>query len=91
MERSVDMREAVRTAKQFVTEYFDDERITNVGLEEIKYDQNSNLLITIGFLRPWDKTRNAFTYEVKKERSYKVVRIGPDGTVKSLMDRLLPQ
>ena len=71
MERSVDMREAVRTAKQFVTEYFNDEGITNVGLEEIKYDQTSNLLITIGFLRPWDQSRNEFTHEVKKKRSYK--------------------
>ena len=90
METSVDMREAVRTAKRFIIEHFDDEKITQVGLEEIKY-QGDYLLITIGFLRPWDWSTNYLTREPKKERSYKVVHLDKNGNVQSLTDRLLPE
>ena len=85
-----DVREAVRTAKRFITEYFDDEKITEVGLEEIKHE-GGYLLITIGFLRPWDRSSNYLTSELTKQRSYKVVRVDEDGKVQSLMDRLLPK
>ncbi|MCY4368521.1 MAG: hypothetical protein OXF41_03655 [bacterium] len=84
------MREAVRTAKHFITEYFADEKIKSVGLEEIKYE-GSSILITIGFVRPWDWSRNSLTGELREKRSYKVVRIGREGKVLSLMDRLLPE
>ena len=90
MENPVNMKEAVRTAKEFVVEQFTDEQITEIGLEEIKFDDESNLLITIGFLRPWDRSRHPFTYEANKERSYKIVCISSNGTIKSLTDRLLP-
>lgn len=90
MKTSVDMREAVRTAKQFITEYFDDEKIAEIGLEEIKY-QGDHLHITIGFVRPWDKSRDHLTREMKTQRSYKVVRIDGNGKVESLVDRLLPE
>lgn len=90
MKTSLDMREAVRTAKRFITEYFDDEEITEIGLEEIKY-QGDALNITIGFVRPWDSSRDYLTRELTKQRSYKVVRIDRNGNVESLMDRLLPE
>lgn len=90
MKTSLDMREAVRTAKRFITEYFDDEKVTEIGLEEIKY-QGDHLHITIGFVRPWDSSRNYLTGEPTKQRSYKVVLIDENGKVESLIDRLLPE
>ena len=51
----MDVQEAVRLAKDYVLRIYAEEIITNVGLEEIKLDDRSDVWrITIGFSRPWD-------------------------------------
>ena len=89
----MDVKEASRRAKEYVIDLFDGDGLSNVGLEEIEFDDLSrHWKITIGFSRPWD-TKNTLTAalgERRPERSYKVVRIDDHGDVKSVTDRVLP-
>ena len=90
----MDVKEAARTAKDYVSDLFADEGITNVGLEEVELDEFSNTWkITLGFSRPWDQ-KNALVATLggdgRPARAYKVVHINDDdGKVKSLTDRVL--
>ena len=89
----MDVKTAARTAKSYVTDLFADEEITNVGLEEVEFDDSiDRWVVTIGFSRPWDQ-KNALTAalgEGRPGRSYKVLQIADtDGRVLSLKDRLL--
>ena len=104
METKMDVKEAVQTAKKYITELFTDEKITNVGLEEVKFDDTSNNWeVTIGFSRPWDyeKFRNSIAEAIASPlaertinrpavRSYKLVCINDnDGHVIALKNRVL--
>lgn len=91
----MDVKEAVRTAKSYVAELFDGEGITDVGLEEVKFDELQNSwIVTVGFSRSWDTSRNSVVAAISADRparSYKVIHIGDaDGRVLSLDDRVLP-
>lgn len=90
----MEAKHAIRTAKKYLTEVFDDEGITNVLLEEIEFDDSSNeWRITIGFRRkPISSSQILNTIgAASKERLYKVIRIRDgDAKVLSLKDRLLP-
>ena len=88
----MDVREAVRRGREFLEELFQHEGITDVGLEEVVFDDELNeWLITIGFFRPWNKSNDLATALGKmRNRSYKVVRMSNDGTIRSLTDRVLP-
>ena len=55
----MDVKEAVRTAKDYLTDLFVDEEVVNIGLEEVVFDDATNRWsITIGFSRPWDQGRS---------------------------------
>lgn len=76
------VKDAVRTAINNVQDLFQAEEITNLGLEEVNFDETSDeWLVTIGFSRPWDYPKtSAFTSAVSPQtgeprRSYKVVRV----------------
>ncbi len=89
----MEVKDAVRLAKTYVADLFESERIANVGLEEVVFDESSDSWnITIGFTRPWDRKGPLATAlpEQRPARSYKVVRIA-DGShqVKSVTDRFL--
>ena len=81
----MNVQEVVRLAKNYVKDVFVEEQITNVGLEEIKFNEDQDCWeITIGFSRPWDyHTRSLFenihdplqTQRRPKTRSFKVVNI----------------
>ena len=91
----MDVRGAVQRARAFVEDLLQDEGITDVGLEEVVFDDESNeWKITIGFSRPWDLAgdrRELFDFETGPSRSYKVIRIADDnGEVKAFTDRILP-
>ena len=47
----VDVKHAVRNAIAFVKEVYSDEKITNVGLEEVK-SEGDVWKVTVGFSRP---------------------------------------
>ena len=91
----MDVKEAARTAKTYVTELFADENICEVGLEEVKFDMDSQLWkITVGFSRSWDSERRnnltATLVDRRRGRSYKVVHINDrTGHADALTDRIL--
>ena len=89
----MDVKAAAQRAKTYVVDLYDDEEISNVGLEEVEFnDALDRWIVTIGFTRPWDQ-RNALTAalgEGSPGRSYKVLQIADtDGCVLSLKDRIL--
>ena len=89
----MDVKEAVRTAKEYLSDLFEAEQIMNVGLEEVVFENVSNSWrVTIGFSRPWDQKNVLATAlgEGRPTRSYKVLCINDgSGEVESLTDRLL--
>jgi hypothetical protein len=94
-ESAMDVKEAVALAKQYIAELFVEEKISNLGLEEVEFDESGNTcIITLGFSRPWDEMRNALSTlasQVNPRRTYKVVRISDDSrkilSVKTRDDR----
>ena len=89
----MDVKEATRTAREYITDLFADEQITNLGLEEVVYDMESEQWrITFGFARPWDRQGDmGVRMGLKAPRAYKVVRIDDGaGRVVALTDRILP-
>ena len=51
----MDVKEAVRKAKDYVGEMFEGENLQNVGLEEVTFDDLSDRwLVTVGFSRVWE-------------------------------------
>ena len=87
----MDVKEAVQTAKEYLRELFDDEQISDVGLEEVEFDVSDKWKITIGFSRYWNKNNlPAVLSAAGTPRSYKVVCINnKNGRVESLTDRQL--
>jgi hypothetical protein len=88
----MDVKEAANVAKVYLADLYMDEGVTNLGLEEVVFDDVSgNWEITIGFSRPWDRqTTLPALVGARSDRTYKVVRIdGQNGDVISLKDRLL--
>ena len=89
----MDVKEAVRTAKEYLSDLFEAEQIMNVGLEEVVFEDTSNSWrVTIGFSRPWDQKNSLATAlgDIRPARSYKVLCINAgSGEVESLTDRLL--
>ncbi len=75
----MNVKEAVAHAKAHILDLFADENLTNVGLEEVEYDdQSGEWIVTIGFSRPWDEPRNALAALATSNapsRAYKVVSI----------------
>ena len=89
----MDVKDVTRTAREYITDLFADEQITNLGLEEVVYDVDSKQWrITFGFARPWDRQGDmGVRMGLKAPRAYKVVRVDDnDGSVVALTDRILP-
>ena len=91
----MDMKDAAMLAKEYVADLFDEEGISNVGLEEIVFRDDGGdeyWDVTVGFSRPWDH-RGLATVTLGQtglRRSYKVLRIdNSSGNVESVKDRIL--
>ena len=95
----MEVKEAVRVAKEYVNDIFSEETIFDLGLEEVDFDDASHeWRITLGFSRPWSGKQVAqpgggggFTLIPPPRlagRVYKIVRIDDEqGRVASLKDR----
>ena len=86
----MDVKQAVRTAKEHVAEIFSDEHIANVALEEVEFDEVDKLwAITIGFSRFWGRPGNVMhALDGDLARTYKIVRIQDEsGRVESVRHR----
>ncbi len=85
----MDVQEAAKAAKHFVAEVFADEEPTNIGLEEIEFDDKSSVWnVTVAFSRPWNSMKTALssiTGEPVAKRAYKIVTIkNADGSLVSI-------
>lgn len=87
----MDVKEAVALAKKYVDEVFAGEPISDVGLEEIEFDDVAGIWsITIGFSRPWETTKGLAASFLPTKRDYKVVRISDvDRKMLSVKNRAL--
>ena len=100
----MDVKEAVRTAREYIANLFADENVKHVGLEEVEFDDLSKVWhITIGFSRPWElpedppppsfasgSVLDGLKPPSLAQRSYKIVRVRDnDGHVISVMNRAL--
>ncbi len=81
----MDAQEAIRAAKEQLASFFKDEKIKNVGLEEVDFsEQEQEWRITLGFSRPWNEPRGVLADAYAQlghdrlERIYKIVHI-PEG------------
>jgi hypothetical protein len=96
----MEVKEAVVRAKDYVREVFADESISNLGLDEVVYDDFSNTWdITIGFSRPWSAPHSVSSYGAAfskliqdisvqpLKRSFKIVKIDDTGKILSLKNR----
>lgn len=74
-------KEAVRIAIEHVSDLFEPDKISNLGLEEVEYDEKDHSwTVTVGFSRPWDFPPSPFgavlANQLRPERrDYKSVRI----------------
>ena len=76
----MEVKEAVALAKQYLRDVFSEEKIDNLGLEEVEFDDAQHVWsITLGFSRPWDyndvRHTVAASLGVPGRREYKIVRI----------------
>lgn len=79
----MEVQDAIRLAKRYVADVFSDEEPTNVGLEEVEFDDADQIWnVTIGFSRPMLNVKSAVASWVgedpMRQRTYRVVRIRDD-------------
>ena len=94
----MEVKEAVKTAKQYIVDVFDGESIVDVALEEVIFDDVSDCWkITVGFSKHMSPRFKPFRNPVLNvldepiyDRFYKVVRIDDkSGKIESVLDRIL--
>lgn len=95
----MDVKQAVKRAKDYVADIYSDEEIFNLGLEEARFSESENSwIITVGFSLSWNKPQDdppeplflGRTPDTLARRSYKAVWIDDgDGSVASLADRFM--
>lgn len=83
----MEVKEAVKAALEYVDEVFAHTELSNVGLEEVVYDDlQAKWKVTVGFSRPWDYQHDVALSAIKgsrpvgrmykrADRTYKVVEI----------------
>lgn len=88
----MDVSDAVQVAISDTKKLFESEGLSNLGLEEVAFDDTSEeWIVTVGFSRPWDYPSTGAlasalgTQMVRPERSFKIVRVkDSDGKVVSV-------
>ena len=88
------VKEAVAIARDYLSDLFAAEQISNLGLEEVDFDDTTkSWLVTLGFSRPWNAQGAgalAAALGAPHKRDYKIVRISDsDGRVTSVKSREL--
>lgn len=97
----MEVRDAVKIAKKYVSDVFAEERISDIGLEEVEFEETgNNWIIVIGFRRPFErsvKKRDEGTLSAMfrpnsgyENRWYKSIIVDAmSGTVLRMFDRVL--
>ena len=93
----MEVKEAVRLARDHIMELFAPEGISSVRLEEVVFDDEDDIWkITIGFMRPEDSTKSSLVNPLSdmfnlRERVYKSVHIrDSNGHVIAVLNRSIP-
>ncbi len=75
----MDVTNAVDAAKTWFRATMKDEKIENLGLEEVEFNPVDRVWqITLGFSRPWNSVRDAVTTitgEALPKRTYRVITL----------------
>ena len=86
----IDVKDAIRRAKMQITDLLEGETYSQIGLEEVKYDDREDQwVITLGLNRPWNMEKHSTsegagmvygmpsssTTTTRQVRTYKEVRI----------------
>lgn len=80
----MEVKQVVAMAIDHIRELFEHEALSNLGLEEVDFDDRINeWVVTVGFSRPWDYPKNNALAELgvkpaQPKRSFKVVRVSDD-------------
>ena len=85
-------KEVIALAKSYVTDVYEGEAITNLGLEEIAFDDQSKLWnIRLAFSRPWNTPRTRAQELLESmgsisalKRTSKVVTMTEEGRIISM-------
>ena len=83
----MDANEAIKSAKAQLKIYFNEEGISDLGLEEVDFSEaDQEWRITLGFSRPWNKYAGTIAEMMQRrpDRVYKVVHIPENGSPKAL-------
>ena len=89
----MDVKEAVQTAKDYISTIYADEGIRGVGLEEVKFESGlpDTWDVTVGFFRSFRGEPESLIRALQNDprrRVYKIVRIdGADGRVVAMLHR----
>ncbi len=91
----MDVKDAIKVAKDYIQNVLAEEQIANLGLEETEFDPASGCwVITLGLSRPWNtpKTRAQEVLEnlgaiSSLRRSFKVLTISREGDVLSMKNK----
>lgn len=79
IEVEMEVQEAAKRAKQYVEDVFGEENPSHIGLEEIEFDESSDVWnVTVAFSRPWNTVKTALgtiTGEPLPKRAYKIVSL----------------
>ena len=87
----MDMKTAAQAAKDYVSDLYGVEAITNIGLEEIELE-GATWKITVGFTRPWEQKDGASIIlgQTQLRRAFKQLLMDDaTGQVASVKDRVL--
>ena len=93
----MDVREAITKAKEYLILVYADENISNVGLEEVEFDERSQKWnVTLGFYRRLGQPQNALAATLQglstPRRLYKVLRVDDwNGKVESIKARFMKE
>lgn len=72
---NLDVKTAITIAKDFVAEVLAEERPSNIGLEEVEFDdRDDRWLVTVGFSRPWNSGPLG-SFSGTPARDYRVVTV----------------
>ncbi len=88
----MEVKEIVKIAIDYVADVFSSEKPSNLGLEEIVFDDRKSCWqVTVGFSRPWDFPAQGIVANLQPKqpnRQYKIVEISDtDGKVKAIKIR----
>ena len=80
---SLEVKQAVKLAKEYIADLYNGEPISGIGLEEVRhYDEKKEWHITIGFFRQYEDTP-AMTFLSQRDRLFKRVVIDDSNVVRN--------